>query len=577
MSLIPTKKVERPRELKWYQAGAMLYGDWGTSKAYVLGIAFALSGHASWLFLGLMSLLTALVGFCYMVICRLYPNGGGVYASVKQRNKTLAVIGALLVIADYVITAALSALDAFHYFQVPYPEFWAIGAILTIGAINWFGPSKGGSLAAGIAATASIVAGILFFSTVPSLPHVQLYWPSGGFMHNWPVFVGIVLALSGVEAIADMTGIMEEPVEKTASRAIWPVLLEVSILTFLLGIAMNAVPDLKDHTEDMLRALGIHYIGNWYGQVISFVFGALLLSAVNTAITDLVSIQFLMAKDREIPFFFSRLNKYGMPWLALLVAVGVPVLVLFFEHDVVGLASLYAIGVVGAITLNLGSSATNLKLDMALRERILLLTGSVILFFVEITIAIQKHHALFFALSVITVGLTLRFIAKKFIPVPMPALVPTTVEVLTVSEASEIAPLYHSSSMVAIRNLNDALLEEAALRTKALGENAVYVTYVEEAPPMYELPDEVQPSAESLELLAKAQQEFEKRGITAVPVWQIGYDPGKLIARAAAELKTKMVMIGTTRRSALVSLLRGDVLRTLAHNLPRDCRLIITG
>src|SRR5690242_9556611 len=74
--MLTLKKVERPRELKWYQAGAMLYGDWGTSKAYVLGIAFALSGHASWFYLGLMSCLTALVGVCYMVICRIFPDGG---------------------------------------------------------------------------------------------------------------------------------------------------------------------------------------------------------------------------------------------------------------------------------------------------------------------------------------------------------------------------------------------------------------------------------------------------------------------------------------------------------------------
>src|SRR4051812_34653718 len=97
------KKVERPRELKWFHAGAMLYGDWGTSKAYVLGIAFALSGHASWVFLGLMSLLTSLIGICYMVICRIYPDGGGVYSSVKHRSQLLAVIGALLLVADYVV------------------------------------------------------------------------------------------------------------------------------------------------------------------------------------------------------------------------------------------------------------------------------------------------------------------------------------------------------------------------------------------------------------------------------------------------------------------------------------------
>src|SRR3989338_8807602 len=106
------KKVERPRELKWYQAGAMLYGDWGTSKVYVLGIAFAIAGHASMFFLAAMSALTAVVGFCYIIISKAYHDGGGVYSSVKSRSKTLAVVGALLLVADYVVTAALSSVDA---------------------------------------------------------------------------------------------------------------------------------------------------------------------------------------------------------------------------------------------------------------------------------------------------------------------------------------------------------------------------------------------------------------------------------------------------------------------------------
>src|SRR3989338_1723845 len=159
---ITLKRVERPRELKWYQAGAMLYGDWGTSKAYVLGIAFALCGHASWFFLGLMAVLTALVGICYMIICRTHPDGGGVYSSVKHRSQTLAVIGAFLLIADYAVTASLSALSAFQYFNFPHPELWAIFAIVTIGAINWVGPTKGGSVACVIGVTASLVAGVLF-------------------------------------------------------------------------------------------------------------------------------------------------------------------------------------------------------------------------------------------------------------------------------------------------------------------------------------------------------------------------------------------------------------------------------
>ena len=571
-----TKKVERPRELKWYQAAAMLYGDWGTSKAYVLGIAFTLMGHASWLFLGLMSTLTALIGICYMVICRIYPDGGGVYSAVKHRSKNLAMLGAFLLIADYVVTAALSALDAFHYLNLPHPEIWAIGAILSIGAINWFGPSKGGNIASVIAIAAVACVLGLFAFTVPSLGHVHLSAPTGGFMKNWASFVGIVLALSGVEAIANMTGIMVEPVEKTSKRAIWPVLIEVSVLTFLLGLAMNAIPNLGEHTEDMLRVLASHYVAPWFGIVISVVFGFLLLSAVNTAITDLVNIQYLMARDRELPDSFSHLNQFGMPAIALIVATAIPALVLVIEHNLVRLAALYAIGVVGAITINLGSCATNFKLMMKTWERALLFFSSVILFFVEITIAYEKKSALIFATTVLIVGFSLRFMAKRFADAPGPAFIPG-INVLTVSEAKALAALYHGSSLVALRQINPLLLDEAALRVKARGENSVYLSYVEPMPDFTELPEEVEPSKESIELLAHGQREMEKRGITAVPVWQAGEDAGKLIAMAANELDVETVFIGATQRSGLMRLLSQNVLRSLAHRLDRRRHLLICG
>ncbi len=573
--MLALKRVERPRELKWFQAGAMLYGDWGTSKAYVLGIAFALVGHASWLFLGLMSALTALIGICYIIICRIYPDGGGVYSSVKTRSQSLAVIGALLLIADYVITASLSAVDAFHYFNFSHPQIWAIFSIFLIGAINWIGPANAGSIAVVIGVIASVSAGILFLSTLPALPHVSLTLPHGTWHSNWSNFVGIVLALSGVEAIANMTGIMVQPVEKTSKKAIWPVMIEVCVLTFLLGIAMNAIPGLQGHTEDMLRALADHYIGPWYGQFISIIFGFLLLSAVNTAMGDLVSIQFLMAKDREIPATFASLNRFGMPWLALLVATIVPILVLIAEHDVLQLAALYAIGVVGAITLNIGACATNFDITLKKHERVLLIFSAIILLLIELTIAVQKHHALIFALTVLTTGLILRAIAKRIVPVPIPEEL-LAVNVLTVSEAKEIAPLYKSSSLVALKTLNLHLLGEAALRTKARGENSIYLAYVEESPPSHDLPTEIEPSPQSLELLGQAQKHMEEKGITAIPIWRLGKDPGKLIADAARELEVSTVLIGTTKRSALINLLRGDVLRTLNRHLPKDCHLVIS-
>src|SRR5437763_1488690 len=113
---------ERPRNVNWFQAGALLFGDWGTSRLYVLGLAFLVAGRSSfWLIAG-MSLLIMAVGWAYTQICRIYPDGGGVYTAAKHRSRLLGVIGALLLFADYTVTASLSAVDAFHYFGLGQQE-----------------------------------------------------------------------------------------------------------------------------------------------------------------------------------------------------------------------------------------------------------------------------------------------------------------------------------------------------------------------------------------------------------------------------------------------------------------------
>src|SRR5438270_7074069 len=110
---------QRPRNVGWKQAAGLLFGDWGTSRLYVLGIALLFAGRTSfWLILA-MSILIVGVGWAYTQICRIYPDGGGVYTAAKHKSRMLAVIGALLLFADYTVTASLSSLDAFHYFGLP--------------------------------------------------------------------------------------------------------------------------------------------------------------------------------------------------------------------------------------------------------------------------------------------------------------------------------------------------------------------------------------------------------------------------------------------------------------------------
>src|SRR5216117_3373806 len=263
-----------------------------------------------------MCVLTALVGLNYIVICRLYPDGGGVYASVRHRSEVISIVGAFLLIADYLVTAAISALSGFQYLGVPHPEKFAAAAILIIGLLNLLGPKHTGGLAFLISVPTAIVVVVLGLFSLPhmgeAIGHLQPL--HGGFWQNWAGFVGIVLALSGVEAIANATGVMkldpgstdEKPsVVKTSTPAILMVMIEVCVFTALLGLAMHALGGLQIANGDvnapsaegvrdyMLRYMGQIFVGGGFGHafgfVISVVFGLLLLSAVNTAIVDLIT------------------------------------------------------------------------------------------------------------------------------------------------------------------------------------------------------------------------------------------------------------------------------------------------
>src|SRR3954469_18332161 len=126
--------TERPRELKWYHAGPMLYGDWGTSRFYVLGLALFFALHASFWYVFAVGVLVAAVGWAYTIICRCYPDGGGVYSAARHSSQQLAVVGALLLFADYIVTAALSAYDGIRYMGFPKGSvpYLAMGAIVIV-------------------------------------------------------------------------------------------------------------------------------------------------------------------------------------------------------------------------------------------------------------------------------------------------------------------------------------------------------------------------------------------------------------------------------------------------------------
>lgn len=565
--------TSRPRVLGWLRSAAILDGDWGTSVAYVLGIGFALAGYSSFWHLSLMMVLTALVAINYITICRLYPNGGGVYSSVYHRSQLLAVVGALLLAADYVVTMALSVLDACHYLGLHNPALWAILIILAIGAINWFGPKHSGGLALVISVFALLTLVAIIVASAPTaLTSATFAPPEGGFLHNWGIFVGFILSLSGIEAISNMTGLMRDPA-RDSKRAILSVLTKVILVNAFLGLAMLAVQGLTPgaYLEDMLRFLGEHYIGHWFGWFVAVSLGVLLISAGNTALNDLISIQFLMSVDKELPSSLRRLNRHGVPILPLLVTTVVPVLVLLLISDVETLSHLYAIGVVGAMTINIGSTATDKSVYLKPLEKLFMLISATVLLLVEISIAVRKEEATIFAVAVLAVGLAARALAKRRAAVvtavrePLPAPAPER------RRRRKAVP--STKYLVAVKEMNEKLLrfasEEAKARNAFLFVLRVKEIVVGALPVMLEMPTNGQ-ERRIEEICAHAGIDFQSLQIPS-------YDVGYTIAEQAATFGVERVIIGAQHRSRLQHALKGSVMRSVSTLLPEEVQLVIFG
>src|SRR5947208_15399539 len=144
----PAAGVHRPRNVDWKRAAALLYGDWGTSKAYVIGLAFVAAGFSSFPIILAVCALTAVVGYNYIIVCAHFPDGGGVYSAARQQSRFLASTGALLLVANFMVTAALSGWAAVSYLGVP-PQHAPIATmvlVVIVGVINYFGPKHSGSL-----------------------------------------------------------------------------------------------------------------------------------------------------------------------------------------------------------------------------------------------------------------------------------------------------------------------------------------------------------------------------------------------------------------------------------------------
>jgi len=603
-----TSGVHRPRNLDWKRAAALLYGDWGTSKAYVIGLAFVAAGFSSLPIILAVCALTGLVGINYAVICRHFPDGGGVYSAARSQGRLLAVVGALLLLADLTVTAALSGWSALTYITSgaehvewikmlrDHIAFTTIGVLLIMGLVNFFGPKHSGSFAVALALPTAVIVIVLIAISAPHFTTHFLEPRHESLGAVWVQFVGVILALSGAESIANLTGV------------ITPVAIEVVLGTALLGWAMLSLPSvlgktlhltdrgeiaavLGQRSEDMLRFIAEQFatatfspvVGQIFGWIVGIVFFFLLLSAANTAIVAMIGLLYMMSRDREMPRQFRRLNRHGVPTYPLLIAIGLPSVVLLFAGKFTALAGLYAIGVVGAITVNVGSCAFNRTVGFTWYDRLLFGMTFCILFFVELTLAHTKLDALQFVVAVLASGLALRAYTLKRQGLTTVTVTHKVAQMVAPDLEATVQPRLQEGQkiMVAARGITPVLgfaLDEAQLRKATLcvlyvKEVAVYYTAAGTRLGRAKWQDDPEANA-IMSLMLKLGAE---RDVCVLPVYAVSPDAAATIVDLSATMGVDYLVIGATQRTALANLLRGSVVTNVAQHLPDSIQLVIFG
>ncbi len=606
---------KRPRVLHWLHAGPLLFGDWGTSRLYVLGLAFFYAAHASVLYLAAIGVLMIAVAWAYTIVCRSFPEGGGVYAAARAIHPLLSVVGATLLLCGYIITVVISLVEAFHYFGLGHGPsgkstvLWlSILAIGGLGLVNWLGARSAGTFAAitaMMALGASLVLVVLCLPFVPRGLSTMSFSTGHSPWSSWVVLTKVCLAMAGVEAVANMAGLMKEPVERTARRTIWPVAAEVVIFNIVFGLALAGVASLAaTHTPDWITyeqagreippevaayrdtgmkvlaiEAGRHWLGEhtgwWLGKAAAIVFGLLLISAANTAIMAMVSVLYALGHDRELPRVLTRLNYPGVPWVALVLSCVLCVGVLIAERDVARLADMYVIGVCGAVTTTICCCAANRALRLGAWERGGMWALGTLLLAITLTIMVSKQQAFIFAAVTVGTVLLTRWSLRRTGPPPDAA---ATAELLAYLAALEQPPLpmdnVKGRIMLAARGRGQAEFAVDLARKRGAALFCIYVRTLR----VLDLPPGAVPQVKddpgAIASLGSVAVLARQHGVPFVPIYVCSDQIADEILDYTVTFGCDTLILGKTKRKAFARAVEGDVVTRVAAHLPGEVALM---
>jgi amino acid transporter len=350
----------------------VVFADIGTSVYYTPGILFHQPGvgqHAA-LFVTMTLLVFILLTRKYAEVAARYPEGGGVVTVATHAiSPFVGLLGGMFILVDYFLTAALSSLSGMIYLSNVVPRLGtqvllsSVCALLLLGALNLAGIKASAEVNAVFASLAALSQLLVVLAVIISVGPGQLVADLPRVLHGphlTPVrlltgYAGAFLAFSGLESISQLSPAIAEPRWRVVTRTMRALVATMVLTSPLLTLWSTTVLPITPHTDpNQFISLLAGYAAGRGLEVEVAVSGALLLVfASNTALIGTYHVLLALSRLGFLPGLVAHRNRWRQtPHWAILIAVGIPVLILLFSQGNVSLlGDLYAFGLLGAFSL----------------------------------------------------------------------------------------------------------------------------------------------------------------------------------------------------------------------------------
>src|SRR4029079_18456196 len=272
---------------------------------------------------------------------------------------------------------------------------------------------------------------------------------------------------------------------------------------------------------------------------------ALLLFAANTALIGGYHVFLALARGDYLPKILAKRNRvFGTPHVGIIFFTLVTfVIVHVTSGHLETLGHLYSFGLLGAFTF------TSLGLDVIRwreRERgfkfwIGLLTTGMVALAWAVNI-VNKREATLFGGGVVAIGVVIAVAIRKDWAIRGLNQLPWVAseaarqrlraediverrsrEIVSIETAIEAAAIEPSRTLVAVRDSNPRLIQEAILRPRGNGDTAIFVLGVTEWPGLFS-GEQLQPEDELLVAFDDAADRIRAAGLTPIPIWRLSHD-----------------------------------------------------